>query len=97
MSGLEFNATKNAWRFGDIDKTRTRERSQQIAEKIRQAITEGVWRQGERLPHSSEIARRYGVHQATVQAAMSALVNEGVVRRGLSPTTTIGYFVRGVS
>lgn len=92
VSGLKFGAGKNAWRFGDIDKTRRQELSKQIAERIREAIADGAWRQGERLPGSCEIARRYGVTEWTVRAALRVLVAEDVVRRG---PATVGYFVRG--
>jgi GntR family transcriptional regulator len=88
---MEFMATVNAWRLGDIDMGR-KEKASQIADRIREAIAEGIWRPADRLPSAGEIARRYGVSRITVVAALHALDDEGVVR--LAVPVHHGYFVR---
>lgn len=50
----------------------------QIADQIRQAIGSGEF--AERLPPEMELARRFGVNRHTVRGAISALVQEGVLR-----------------
>jgi GntR family transcriptional regulator len=67
--------------------------SERIAERIREAIDRGDYRQGTRLPGTPAIARHYNVGRRAADAAVARLDDEGVVRliRGT------GAFVRGAS
>src|SRR5689334_9615454 len=50
----------------------------QIADQIRQAISTGEF--ADRLPPEMTLATRFGVNRHTVRGAISALVQEGVLR-----------------
>jgi GntR family transcriptional regulator len=62
----------------------------QLAEKLKEKILKGEWKDGEKIPPELELMEKYGVSRATVRAAIDALVAEGflVKRHG------IGTFVR---
>ena len=62
----------------------------QVANALRDAITSGTLRPGEKLPSGSDLAERYGVARMTVQNAVRLLRDEGLVvsRQGS------GVFVR---
>ncbi|MEM5521726.1 phosphonate metabolism transcriptional regulator PhnF [Sulfitobacter sp. AS59] len=55
-----------------------------IATTVRGDITEGVYRQGDKLPTEAVLAARFGVNRHTVRQALAALAEEGIVhaRRG---------------
>jgi DNA-binding GntR family transcriptional regulator len=89
---MNFLDGRSAWRFGDIDLSR-KEKAPQIADRIREAIAEGPWLQGQRLPSVGEIARRYGVAKSTVVVALRQVENDGLVRQ--ADPVHLGYFVRG--
>lgn len=65
----------------------------QVADDLRTAIREGRLPPGTRLPSGRELATEYGVALMTVQRAMDALKDDGLVRahRGR------GVFVRSSS
>lgn len=52
----------------------------QIADRIRQGITDGEFAEGGRLPPEIALAERFGVNRHTVRGAIAALVQEGVLR-----------------
>lgn len=52
----------------------------QIADRIRQGITDGEFPQGGKLPPEFALAERFGVNRHTVRGAIAALVQEGVLR-----------------
>ncbi|MET9260345.1 winged helix-turn-helix domain-containing protein [Amycolatopsis sp. NPDC004079] len=62
----------------------------QLAAIIRDAIADGEFRPGDRLPSSPALRKRYGLAPMTVQSAIRELRTEGLVasRQG------IGVFVR---
>ena len=61
----------------------------QIMNKIKLRILSGQWAAGERIPAVRELAVEFGVNPNTMQRALSALEDEGLlVRRG-----TVGRFV----
>jgi len=62
----------------------------QLAEKLKEKILRGEWKDGEKIPPEFELMEKYGVSRATVRAAIDTLVAEGflVKRHG------IGTFVR---
>src|SRR6266545_3826619 len=62
----------------------------QVANALRDAITSGTLRPGEKLPSGSDLAERYGVARMTVQNAVRLLRDEGLIvsRQGS------GVFVR---
>jgi DNA-binding FadR family transcriptional regulator len=53
--------------------------SARIAARIREEITAGVWRLGQRLPPEFELAAAYGVSRGTVVRALELLRGEGLV------------------
>jgi DNA-binding GntR family transcriptional regulator len=53
--------------------------SERVAEALRQRITSGELRPGQRLPTTGELAAEHHVSRATVVRAVSILVNEGLV------------------
>ena len=57
-----------------------RARYQQIADELREAIRQGVYKPGERLPSHPELANGYGVSRTLAKQATDILVAEGLVR-----------------
>jgi GntR family transcriptional regulator len=57
-----------------------RARYQQIADELREAIRQGVYKPGERLPSHPELANQYGVSRTLAKQATDILVAEGLVR-----------------
>lgn len=55
-----------------------------IATTLRDEITAGLYRPGDRLPTEAALARRFGVNRHTVRHALSGLVEDGTIttRRG---------------
>lgn len=64
-----------------------------IARDLRNLITSGDLKPGERLPTEHELSARYGVGRSPVRAAFTALVNEGLVET----RRPAGHFVRSHS
>ncbi|HBT39284.1 MAG: Transcriptional regulator, GntR family [Thermotoga sp. 50_1627] len=62
----------------------------QLAEKLKEKILKGEWKDGEKIPPEFELMEKYGVSRATVRTAIDTLVAEGflVKRHG------VGTFVR---
>ena len=56
-----------------------------IASTLRDEISAGLYRPGDRLPTESALARRFGVNRHTVRHALSGLVKDGTIttRRAL--------------
>lgn len=50
-----------------------------IAESLRAAIADGVYRRGAQLPGERELSLQYGVAAGTIRQALGELVNEGVL------------------
>jgi GntR family transcriptional regulator len=53
----------------------------ELRETLRNAIKDGYWKKGEKLPSEAEIAKITPLSLGTVQKALGALVAEGVVER----------------
>lgn len=51
-----------------------------IAETLKQQITEGTYRAGDKLPTKPELMKTFGVGRSSVREAVKLLVNMGVVR-----------------
>ena len=51
-----------------------------IAETLKQQITEGTYRVGDKLPAEPELMKTFGVGRSSVREAVKLLVNMGVVR-----------------
>lgn len=62
----------------------------QLADRLRQRITDGDWEPGHRLPSEQELATEYGVSRPTVRSAVARLVDSGVlcVRHGAGTFVT---------
>ncbi len=56
-------------------------RYQILAEELRQSISRGEYKPGDRLPSESELCTRHGVSRGTVVRAIEQLVFDGVVHR----------------
>ena len=54
---------------------------QHVAASLRQDITRGAHRPGDRLPSESELCARFGVSRITVRAALDLLASEGLLSR----------------
>ncbi|WP_316859798.1 phosphonate metabolism transcriptional regulator PhnF [uncultured Cohaesibacter sp.] len=52
----------------------------QIADAIRAGISSGLGDETGKLPSETELAEQFGVNRHTVRSAISALVNEGILR-----------------
>ncbi|WP_425051567.1 phosphonate metabolism transcriptional regulator PhnF [Psychromarinibacter sp. S121] len=53
---------------------------QAIAEALKGDISDGRYREGDKLPTESELAERFGVNRHTVRHALSSLVEDGLIR-----------------
>jgi len=60
--------------------------SRQIAEQLREAIVNGHFKIGERLPTEDELAQRYGVSRPSVREALKRLAAQNLVRARRGPT-----------
>ncbi len=64
-----------------VDPTAAQPLYKQIAQALRALVTEGVLAPDDPLPTEKEICRALGVGRSTVRAALSSLVDEGMVTR----------------
>ena len=53
----------------------------QIREIIRSKIEDGEYKPGEEIPPETQLAKLYGLNRLTVRNAITALVNEGLLKR----------------
>ena len=60
--------------------------SRQIAEQLRNAIVNGQFKIGERLPTEDELAQRYGVSRPSVREALKRLAAQNLVRARRGPS-----------
>ena len=60
--------------------------SKQIAEQLREAIVDGRFKIGERLPTEDELAQRYGVSRPSVREALKRLAAQNLVRARRGPS-----------
>lgn len=54
---------------------------QQIADRLRGELADGIYRTGEQLPTENELAGQLGVSRPTVRQALEVLTNEGLLVR----------------
>ncbi|MBV9449763.1 MAG: GntR family transcriptional regulator [Streptosporangiaceae bacterium] len=71
----------------------------QIAENLKQAITEGTLKPGDRLDNELDLTERLGVSRPTVRQAVQRLVEQGLVvrRRGLGTVVVAPRILRSVA
>src|SRR4029079_5880171 len=67
----------------------------QVESQLREAILEGHFAQGEKLPAETELAQQFGVSRPTDGAALGALVSSGLIRK--IPGVAGGSFVNTVT
>ncbi len=67
----------------------------QVESQLREAILNGNFAQGEKLPAETELASQFGVSRPTVREALGALVTSGLIRK--IPGVTGGSFVNTVT
>lgn len=79
-------------RFQAQQVTRPRD---QVEAQLREAILEGHFAQGEKLPAETELASQFGVSRPTVREALGALVSSGLIRK--IPGVAGGSFVNTVT
>ncbi|RSU13799.1 GntR family transcriptional regulator [Vagococcus acidifermentans] len=62
----------------------------QVAVQIEEGILQGSFKEGEQVPSTTEISKRFNINPATVLKGMNLLVTEGVLekRRGLGMFVT---------
>jgi len=70
----------------------------QIAENLRQAISDGAVKPGERLDNELDLTELLGVSRPTVRQAVQRLVDQGLVvrRRGLGTVVVVPRILRSV-
>ena len=66
--------------------------SEQVYEQLRDAISSGVWKPGERLPSEGELAERCGVNRLTLRLALQKLNAIGVVETRTGSGTYVVEF-----
>jgi GntR family transcriptional regulator len=71
----------------------------QIAENLKQAISDGTLKPGERLDNELDLTERLGVSRPTVRQAVQRLVDQGLVvrRRGLGTVVVSPRILRPVA
>jgi GntR family transcriptional regulator len=62
----------------------------QLQELLRQQITQGRWKLGQRLPSEKELCERYGVSRTTVRQAIGNLVTDGLLHHVKGKGTFVG-------
>ena len=67
----------------------------QVEQQLREAILEGHFAQGDKLPPETELATQFGVSRPTVREALGALVSAGLIRK--IPGVAGGSFVNTVT
>ncbi|MBA8963713.1 DNA-binding FadR family transcriptional regulator [Rhodococcus percolatus] len=78
--------------FKALQVTRPRD---QVEGQLREAILDGRFTQGEKLPPETELAQQFGVSRPTVREALGALVSAGLIRK--IPGVAGGSFVNTVT
>jgi DNA-binding FadR family transcriptional regulator len=66
-----------------------------VESQLREAILNGHFAQGDKLPAETELASQFGVSRPTVREALGALVTSGLIRK--IPGVTGGSFVNTVT
>ncbi|MEU4453061.1 FadR family transcriptional regulator [Nocardioides sp. NBC_00850] len=67
----------------------------QVEQQLRDAILDGHFAQGAKLPPETELASQFGVSRPTVREALGALVSSGLIRK--IPGVAGGSFVNTVT
>lgn len=67
----------------------------QVEQQLREAILDGHFAQGDKLPPETELATQFGVSRPTVREALGALVSAGLIRK--IPGVAGGSFVNTVT
>lgn len=67
----------------------------QVESQLREAILDGRFSQGDKLPPETELAQQFGVSRPTVREALGALVSSGLIRK--IPGVAGGSFVNTVT
>ncbi len=67
----------------------------QVEQQLREAILDGHFGQGEKLPPETQLAQQFGVSRPTVREALGALVSAGLIRK--VPGVAGGSFVNTVT
>ncbi|TDO51691.1 DNA-binding FadR family transcriptional regulator [Kribbella sp. VKM Ac-2527] len=67
----------------------------QVEQQLREAILDGHFGQGDKLPPETELAQQFGVSRPTVREALGALVSAGLIRK--VPGVAGGSFVNSVT
>src|SRR2546421_8313468 len=78
-------STYNDWRKArPVDPTRYDPRPlyEQVADRLRQAISDGDLKPGDQLPAEDELAERHQVSRQTIRRALQDLTSEGLVSSG---------------
>lgn len=65
--------------LGELDPTSDRAVFRQIADRLREAIDKGKFREGEQLPSEAQLVEHFGVSRMTVRNSIAALQAEGLV------------------
>jgi DNA-binding FadR family transcriptional regulator len=67
---------------------------QQVESQLRQAILDGLFSQGDKLPSEAQLAAQFGVSRTTIREALRSLADDGLIFK--LPGATGGSFVMAV-
>jgi len=67
---------------------------EQVESQLREAILEGHFQQGEKLPSELDLSARFGVSRTTIREALRALASDGLIRK--VPGAAGGNFVMAI-
>ncbi len=65
--------------LGELDPTSDRAVFRQIADRLREAIDKGRFKEGEQLPSEAQLVEHFGVSRMTVRNSIAVLQSEGLV------------------
>ncbi len=81
MSGVDGSIVCHMDEASGADKRRSESAYRRLYHELRDALENGEFREGRRMPTEAELCRRYGVSRHTVRQAFQDLVAEGLVYR----------------
>lgn len=83
--------------YTPVQASEARPLSEEVAEKIRSLVEQGVLRDGDRLPPTRDLAARLGVNRGVLLKAVRALEGEGTLRAKVGSGITVVARERGAS
>ena len=63
--------------------------AKQIAERIRESITDGTLKADDQLPTEEELARQFQVSRPTIREALKRLAAQSLIQQEMSPSSSL--------